>query len=250
MNESAFRETLINTLRFDSKYKELKSTLLPIISRGKVNSVPQWGFAVRSGQHWEDIEFRIPVPLIDTANEHKEEIESLFAYIYEESDDYALRNVLIKPQIISSNVEEFIQNDVVFDEIQDTIIQGIRDAKYLIWVAVAWFSNEIFYQELMAKKERGLNIRVIISDEESNHKLLPKLKENFDTIMVQHSGYFGNNRMHNKFCIVDMDYVMHGSYNWTAAANYNGETLATAIDREFVKKFADEFMKIYEGNNC
>lgn len=49
----------------------------------------------------------------------------------------------------------------------------------------------------------------------------------------------------HKFCIVDLDYVMHGSYNWSKNANYNEETLATALDREFVSKFADEFMEIY-----
>ena len=49
----------------------------------------------------------------------------------------------------------------------------------------------------------------------------------------------------DKFCIVDLDYVMHGSYNWSKNANYNEETLATALDREFVSKFADEFMEIY-----
>lgn len=54
--------------------------------------------------------------------------------------------------------------------------------------------------------------------------------------------------MHDKFCIVDLDYIMHGSYNWTKAANYNGETLVTTVDRNLVKKFADEFLKIYNEN--
>ena len=44
-----------------------------------------------------------------------------------------------------------------------------------------------------------------------------------------------------KFCIIDMDYVMHGSYNWTLTANNNDETLATALDYELVVKFAKEF---------
>lgn len=44
-----------------------------------------------------------------------------------------------------------------------------------------------------------------------------------------------------------MDYVMHGSYNWTPTANYNEETLATALDYELVSKFADEFMKLYNN---
>lgn len=39
-----------------------------------------------------------------------------------------------------------------------------------------------------------------------------------------------------------MGYVMHGSYNWIPTANYNKETLATALDHELVTKFAKEFM--------
>ncbi|WP_338131588.1 FAM83 family protein [Dialister invisus] len=46
---------------------------------------------------------------------------------------------------------------------------------------------------------------------------------------------------------MDMDYVMHGSYNWTPTANNNEETLATALDHELVAKFAKEFMELYNG---
>ena len=66
--------------------------------------------------------------------------------------------------------------------------------------------------------------------------------------VVPRSGVWGTNRMHDKFCIVDLDYIMHGSYNWTKAANYNGETLVTTVDRDLVKKFTDEFLKIYNEN--
>ena len=51
--------------------------------------------------------------------------------------------------------------------------------------------------------------------------------------------------MHDNFCILDMDYVMQGSYNWRPTANYNEETLAPALDHELVKKFAKEFMELY-----
>ena len=44
-----------------------------------------------------------------------------------------------------------------------------------------------------------------------------------------------------------MGYVMHGSYNWIPTANYNKETLATALDYELVSKFAKEFMELYNG---
>jgi len=249
MNVSAFRETIINTLRFDSKFKTDKAELMPIISRSTINNVPQWQFSVRSGQHWEDIEVRVPVPLIDKANEIEDSISNLISYVYEENEDYALRNVLIRPQIIVAPVAEYIEHDVIFSEIQSTITQGIRDAKYLIWAAVAWFSNEAIFNELKAKKDSGLDVRIIISDEEANNRLLLKLKSTFDLVIIPRHGWNEYNRMHDKFCIIDLEYVMHGSYNWTPTANNNEETLATALDREFVKKFADESMRMYIENH-
>ena len=102
------------------------------------------------------------------------------------------------------------------------------------------------YNELIAKKNRGVNIRVLVSNEPTNNTTVQKLeREGVDVKVVNTWGENGRNRMHHKFCIVDLDYVMHGSYNWSKNANYNEETLATALDREFVSKFADEFMEIY-----
>lgn len=51
--------------------------------------------------------------------------------------------------------------------------------------------------------------------------------------------------MHDKFYIIDMDYVMHGSYNWTFTANYNEDTLSNEMDHELVAKFVTQFMEIY-----
>ena len=119
------------------------------------------------------------------------------------------------------------------------MIQGIRDAKFIIWAAVEWFSNEVIYQELLAKKKQGLNVRIIVSQEDPNKNMISILKENkFDVVVIPRWGNRGYNRKHDKFCIIDMDYVMHGSYNWTTTANYNEETSATALDHELVAKFA------------
>ena len=88
-----------------------------------------------------------------------------------------------------------------FDEIEDKVIQGIRDAKFIIWVAVAWFSNESIYKELLIKKNQGLNVRIILSKEESNRGMITRLKENeFDIVVIPQWGTWGYNRMHDKFC--------------------------------------------------
>mgnify|MGYP000924079395 FL=1 len=126
------------------------------------------------------------------------------------------------------------------------MIRRIRDAKFIIWTAFAWYFNEAIYQELLAKKEQGLNIRIIVSQEDSNTNMISKLKENeFDVVVIPRLGNRGYNRMHDKFCIIDIDCVMHGLYNWTPTANKNVETLATALDRELVTKFAKEFIELY-----
>lgn len=51
--------------------------------------------------------------------------------------------------------------------------------------------------------------------------------------------------MHNKFCIVDFEFVMYGSYNWNNVVEYNDRTWVTSIDKELVAEFAEEFKKLY-----
>ena len=55
------------------------------------------------------------------------------------------------------------------------------------------------------------------------------------------------NRVYDKFCTIDIDDVMHGSYNWTSTANDSEEILATTLDHELIAKFAKEFMELYNG---
>lgn len=50
--------------------------------------------------------------------------------------------------------------------------------------------------------------------------------------------------MHNKFCVIDFEKVIDGSYNWTNKAQYNNETISIIDSRLESKKFADQFLKI------
>ena len=50
--------------------------------------------------------------------------------------------------------------------------------------------------------------------------------------------------MHNKFCVIDFDVVIHGSFNWSKSAEYNKETVEVVRSRETAQKFAEEFKKL------
>ena len=53
--------------------------------------------------------------------------------------------------------------------------------------------------------------------------------------------------MYDKFCIIDMDYLMHVSYNWTSTANDSEEILATALNHELVAKCAKSLWNYIMG---
>ena len=148
MDRKAFINTIVEVLKYDKKYRaiEVRDQLMRLLGRAEVNFVPQYAFANhgRSYQRWEVVELRVPVPLLEMAEENEKILEELVEYVYEESDEYALYHVEIRPQVIDIPQKTY-EHDVVFDEIEDKVIQGIRDAKFIIWVAVAWFSNEIIY---------------------------------------------------------------------------------------------------------
>jgi phosphatidylserine/phosphatidylglycerophosphate/cardiolipin synthase-like enzyme len=54
--------------------------------------------------------------------------------------------------------------------------------------------------------------------------------------------------MHDKFCIIDFYTIIHGTFNWTNAANYNKETISIDKNRSTAESFADEFMKLKKSD--
>ncbi len=243
MTEQQFIKTMIETV----KYEDIKNKdeLLAILRNSIITFDKTSSFTRKSWQYWENIDLRVPVPMLKIARKLHEQLCDLASIVYIETDEYAFNTLYIKPKPVDLECDNYKEHGVVFDEIKDTIIQGIRNAKYVIWAAVAWFTDIEIYDELVLRKGAGVNIRIITSDETSNRHLLSQLGDSFDTVRVPLSGAYLSNRMHDKFCIIDFEFVMHGSYNWSKNARNNDETLATALDRDLVKGFADEFMRLY-----
>lgn len=118
--------------------------------------------------------------------------------MYEESEDYGLGKVSIKLLIMPAP-DELKEHEAVFCDIQDTLIPGISDAKYFIWTAATCFTHDAISRELLLKRQAGLDVRVIISDEEVNNKLLSGLKENFGVAVIPRHGKSDLNCMDDIF---------------------------------------------------
>lgn len=237
--ERNLQVTLIEYLKeFDPN-----SELLPIFRRARIQYIYTKEFLGKEvwNQKKKNVEVNIPIPLLKEAEAKRLEINRVIAKCCPEDKNYGLGDIVLKPKIIESEEFEYKENKVAFENIQNEIIQAIRDAKYAIWIAVAWFTDKIIFEELCKRKREGLNIRIITSEESSNKCLLDKLNTEFELIRFRKKG---SHRLHDKFCIIDFEYVMHGSYNWSENAKGNEETWSTSLDRDLVKKFANQFIEI------
>ncbi|WP_039076320.1 phospholipase D-like domain-containing protein [Bacillus sp. MSP13] len=139
--------------------------------------------------------------------------------------------------------DEPVELETHFEDIQNQIIEEIKRAKYTIWVAVAWFTDQKLFEELVQKKKEGLNVQVIVIDDDINRKSGLRFEDHFETYRLPKQGMY-KNIMHNKFCVIDLNTVISGSYNWTKKAQYNDESIDIKHSREATEPYATKFIKL------
>lgn len=139
-----------------------------------------------------------------------------------------------------------MQTEAVFENIAERIEQEIGKAQKSIFIAVAWFTNKNLFNELLKKARNGCSISIIISDDSINQNSAI----DFDQLMINHSRVYkvGNGDtelMHNKFCVIDYNTVITGSYNWSYKAESNFENvIITSDDTTLAEQFIAEFNHI------
>lgn len=175
-----------------------KEEMLTILRNSVIYFDKTSSFATRSWQYWENIDLRVPIPLLKEARNLQKNLQDIASMVYIETDDYDFNQLNIKPKPIDLDIDNYKEHDAFFSEIKDTIIQGIRNAKYLIWCAVAWITDDDIYNELLKKRNNGIQIRILTSDEPSNSRLLKNLCDNFEVVKIPQWGENSRNRMHDK----------------------------------------------------
>lgn len=140
-----------------------------------------------------------------------------------------------------------IKNTAVFQKIQNDILQTLDKAQISIVVAVAWFTNDVLYKKLIEKKNQGVDVRVVINNDGINKKHGIDISGlNAVKVRSEQGGI-----MHEKFCVIDNQIVISGSYNWTDNAELrNAEHInITENDNQLATRFSLEFNKLYALGN-
>lgn len=138
--------------------------------------------------------------------------------------------------------------DVQFSPINDcreTIIDFIKSANKSLYICVFTISDNDISKEILLKHKQGLDIR-IITDNEKQFDMGSDVQELQDAgIKVKMDE--SRHHMHHKFAIADKKDLLTGSYNWTrSAALYNQENLLVMNDSFALKKYLNEFYRLWK----
>ena len=165
------------------------------------------------------------------------------------SADHYLANKQGNQYVILGNVSltpKPITNEVHFKEIEAKVLLALDKAKVSIRLVMAWFTNDNLQQKLIEKLQEGLDIKIIIFKDGINQKHGVDLTDFEVTEMRGSRGGI----MHNKFCVLDNQVVISGSYNWSDNAEFkNDENVNVTADNAAATESSLEFKRLINAHH-
>lgn len=142
---------------------------------------------------------------------------------------------------------EAVRNEAHFKGILDKIINALNGARVSIVVAMSWFTNDTLLEKLVQKQNEGVDVKVAIYDDGINKKHgvdLSRLKTVYKVKAERGS------IMHNKFCVIDNQVVITGSYNWTNnAETRNDENVTVQYDPKSATEYTVKYNELIKPLN-
>lgn len=134
-----------------------------------------------------------------------------------------------------------------FKGLKPLVLEQLQAAKASIQIAVAWFTDQDVLDILVEKRQQGIQVQVLISNDRKNFEEaysldFTKLQQIGGILIVVETSF-----MHHKFCIVDQQVLLTGSANYTYSGFYkNNESIIITDEQESIKDFLLEFERFIE----
>ncbi len=132
--------------------------------------------------------------------------------------------------------------DVIFDGFYEYISSALLAAEADVKIAVAWLNFNMYGRIFEILLQRRVHLEIIINDDMINAKNDSRIHD-----LRQRGAFIYKIKMptlrkymHEKFCIIDEEKVLNGSYNWSRNTNKNFENLMITEKCLVVKKFIYE----------
>ncbi len=125
------------------------------------------------------------------------------------------------------------------------VVSALDAAQERVDIAMYSFTNDEMGQALIRAKERGVEIRVLLEKQQSTSQYseLTPLTNASIPVRVDSNPQL----MHHKFAVIDSQYVITGSMNWTAnGVKENNENVLVIHSQELNVEFEKEFEKLWD----
>ena len=126
------------------------------------------------------------------------------------------------------------------------ILNLINSAQRSIDAALYLLTSRQLAQGLAEARGRGVTVRAYFDEEASGDRYSKTgflRKKGVAVRLAEDAGL-----MHNKFCIIDGQTVITGSYNWTVSADLkNDENVLIINSPEVAGKYQGKFNRLWEG---
>jgi phosphatidylserine/phosphatidylglycerophosphate/cardiolipin synthase-like enzyme len=144
-----------------------------------------------------------------------------------------------------------METSTVFENIAEAIIQQIKHAEHAIRICVPWLTDDDILRELVEKTKQKVFVELLIFNDEFN-----KTKTSFfNQLIARDSKVYLVDRtpdggmLHHKFCTIDREILITGSYNWSNNAKKNDENIliSVAVDDDdylLIMDYDDQFQKL------
>lgn len=138
---------------------------------------------------------------------------------------------------------------VIFNEnIQKQLQNILTLAKKNLKIAVSWFTNYSLFKQVKEIAATGIKVQLITNNDLTNNggyclNLNELIDEGVEISLIEYP-----HLLHHKFCIVDDDIVVNGSYNWTRFSSKNYENITVIRnDADATEAFTKEFEILLEN---
>lgn len=139
-----------------------------------------------------------------------------------------------------------MQLRVEFDNIDQELKKLLLEARESVFACVAWINGEVYGPIFRELVRRRVSVHLIYNHDYINRDLseyLPAEVERIALVASKSSAHL----MHHKFCVIDNEVVVTGSFNWSKRAPDHHENIVI-IRGDFgaVARFRMEFEDLFE----
>ncbi|HIF9106258.1 TPA: phospholipase D-like domain-containing protein [Photobacterium damselae] len=133
-----------------------------------------------------------------------------------------------------------METKAYFENIEEKIIHQLNSAKKSVKICVAWINGATFIPVLEKLSSNNISVDVVYNNDSTNVRsgIAKASRINLYPINTRLS----SSLMHNKFCIIDDEVLITGSYNWSRGARNSFENIIIIKnDFKLIKSFLHEF---------